>query len=274
MGRNETSRLRTVQLDVFADVACPWCFIGKRRLERVLAAQPEGSVQVRWRAYELQPTLPREGVDARTFFLRKFGGEQQMRQAFAQVTGIGAGEGIAFDFDRMRRAPNTLLAHQAIVMARGLGCQEQMVDALFRGHFEQGADVGDLEQVLDLVERHNVGLHRATLGAMLEHDAALPVVRCDLDAAAGKGVSGVPFFVAEGGLVLTGAQPSHTLERFLDAARQGRPAEVTAGMEPAATSQGEHSRSTPTRAVPAPPGPARPDQSEADLARTWRLTGG
>ncbi|MPZ89164.1 MAG: disulfide bond formation protein DsbA [Nitriliruptorales bacterium] len=267
------SNRRTVRLDVFADVACPWCFIAKRRLDRVLAVQPEGSVQVRRRAYQLGPTLPREGVDARTFFLRKFGGEQQMRRAFAQVTAIGADEGIAFDFDRMRRAPNTLLAHQAIVMARGLGCQEQMVDALFRGHFEQGVDVGDLEQVLDLVERHKVGLHRATLGVMLEHDAALPVVRCDLDAAARHGVSGVPFFVAEGGLVLTGAQPSHTLERFLDAARQGRrPAEATAG-KPAATSQGEHSRPTPTRATLAPPGPARTDQSEADLARTWRLTG-
>lgn len=249
MRTNKTSPPGAMWLDVFADVACPWCFIAKRRLERVVAAQPAGSVQVRWRAYELQPTLPRDGVDARGFFLRKFGGERRMRQAFDQVTEIGANEGIAFDFERMRRAPNTLLAHQAIVIARGLGRQEQMVDALFRGHFEQGADVTNVGEVLGLVSRYQVGLHRETLGAMLERDAALSLVRADLAAAAKQGVNGVPFFVVEGGLVLTGAQPSATFERLLQAARAGR----TAPGALAGVRRGSASRQAAAQRVPTPP---------------------
>lgn len=213
---------RAVIVDVYSDVACPWCFVGKRRLERVLAEEPAGSVRVAWRPFELQPGLPGEGVDANEFFAAKFGGRERMLQVFSHVAEIGRREGIDFRFDLMRRAPNTRLAHQVAFLAAQRGQQESAVETLFRGHFEEGSDVGDLDDVLELFARHGLRLEEDELREAVRRGEGRAEVEAELQKASRMGVSSVPLFVANNAYAIAGAQPPEYFKRLLAAARDNR----------------------------------------------------
>lgn len=233
----------TVVVDVWADIACPWCYLGAHRLERAVAGRPEGTVRVRWRAFELQPDLPPGGVEARPFFLAKFGSAATMEAAFARVAGQGAADGVVFDFAAMHRAPNTRLAHRAVVLAEQRGAGQEAADALFAGHFAHGADVADLDEVLRLLDDAGVPVDVAELRALLTAGAGLDRVVADERLAADLGVTGVPFFLAAGegaaaapppgsmdaaaapafgdlsrAHAVSGAQPPAVLARLLDVA--------------------------------------------------------
>jgi predicted DsbA family dithiol-disulfide isomerase len=198
----------SITLDVWSDLVCPWCFIGKRRLETALAEEPPGAVEVRWHAFQLQPDIPVEGVDAEPYFRAKFGSAEQIGEMRRRVSAEAAREGLQFDFAAQRRAPNTLLAHRAVKLAPD---PAEAIEALFRGHFEQGEDIGDRDTVLRLVE----GVDPDALDAGAGADA----VANDLDAAREIGVTGVPFFVAGGRVALSGAHEPALLGKLIDAGR-------------------------------------------------------
>lgn len=197
-----------ITLDVWSDLVCPWCFIGKRRLETALAHEPADAVEVRWHAFQLQPDIPVEGVDAEPYFRAKFGSAEQVGEMQRRVAAVAAGEGLAFDFAAQRRAPNTLLAHRAVKLAPD---PDAAIEVLFRAHFEEGEDIGDRDTVLRLVD----GIDAEALDAGAGADA----VANDLAAAAEIGVNGVPFFVAGGRVALSGAHEPELLRRLLDAGR-------------------------------------------------------
>lgn len=207
-------------VDVFSDLVCPWCFIGKRRLDRALRARRELEGRVTFRAFQLQPFLPTESVEARPFLARKFGGEAQMNAVFARVTAIGAEDEIAFDFHRMR-APNTHLAHRAAAVAVRFGVQAAAVDALFRAHFEDGADIARADDLAASFSRHGVGMEADELLRSLGEGEGDDEVREDRRQAIAMGVHAVPLFIMrrepEGeGLALTGAQRTETLLGAID----------------------------------------------------------
>jgi predicted DsbA family dithiol-disulfide isomerase len=197
-----------VTLDIWSDIVCPWCLIGRRRLTRALAAEPPGSVLVRWHAFQLQPDIPVEGVDATEYFEAKFGGAERMRQLQSHVAAEAAKEGLELRFDLQRRAPNTLLAHRAIKLAPD---PDAALEALFTGHFERGEDIGDRDTVLRLVE----GLDADALDLGEGADE----VALDLQTATEIGVTGVPFFVAGGRAALSGAHEPELLRKLIDAGR-------------------------------------------------------
>src|SRR6266576_4868712 len=120
---------------VFIDVICPWCFVGKRRLERALTMIDPESVRVTWLPFELNPDMPMEGMERRAYRTRKFGSWERSVELDGQMTEMGAGEGISFHFDLMARTPNTFNAHRLIWLARRAGSQVALVEALFRGYF-------------------------------------------------------------------------------------------------------------------------------------------
>lgn len=215
-----SERTDTVELQVWSDFACPWCFIGKRRLERALSGEPRASVEVVWRAFELNSCIPEEGVAARSFYAAKFGGEERMEEIFAHVTAIAREEGIAMDYGRMRRAPNTRLAHRLVRVAAERGRQDAAVEALFRGHFEEGVDVGDLDAALALLETHEVGLDGDELRAALGAGEGRAEVERDIAAAMCIGIGGVPFFVADNRYAVSGAQAPDAFSRLIGAARE------------------------------------------------------
>ena len=201
-------------VDVISDPICPWCFIGKRRLEKAVVAH-SGPVRVRWLPFQLNPQMPREGVSRREYRVRKFGSWERSLELDAQVAAAGAGEGIHFAFDRIERTPNTLDAHRLIWLAEKVGVQDAVVEALFRAYFTEGRDISARQTLLDVVAE--AGLDRGKAEAVLTSVGGQEAIR-EADALAGRvRVEGVPFFVINGRVTLSRAQPP---EAFLEAFRQ------------------------------------------------------
>lgn len=202
-------------IDLWADIACPWCWIGERRLRRALARRPGVRVEVRWRPFLLQPDLPPEGMPWEMFAEAKFGGAARVEAITAQVAAAGAAEGIPFAFHRMTRAPHTLDAHRLILAAQGEGRGEEMTGALFAAHFREGRDLNDPEVLRALGEE--VGLTGTTLDAVLTSDQGADEVWCSADRARRMGIRGVPLFIFGERYGVSGAQSPEVLLEAIDA---------------------------------------------------------
>lgn len=206
-----------IAVDVVSDVVCPWCFVGARRLARAVAAVPEVEVEVRWRPYQLDPTIPPEGKDRRRYMLDKFGSEARIAQIHERIEGLGKAEGIDVAFDRIRIAPNTLDAHRVIRWAgeAGNSVQNDLVDRLFSLNFEQGKNVGDRSVLAEAAGAS--GMDAGAVAARLAGDDDRAEVQSEIAAASRMGITGVPCFLFEGKYAVTGAQEAETLA---DAIRQ------------------------------------------------------
>jgi predicted DsbA family dithiol-disulfide isomerase len=201
-------------VDVISDVICPWCFIGKRRLEKAIAAHGE-PVKVQLHAFQLNPAMPKEGISRREYRIRKFGSWERSMQLDANIVAAGKVEGILFDFDRMERTPNTVDAHRLIWLADKEGVQDAVVEALFLAYFTEGRDISNRQTLIDVVAE--AGLDRKRAEAVLDGDEGMDAVKDAGDEARRLRVDSVPFFVVNGKITLSGAQQPDT---FLEAFRQ------------------------------------------------------
>jgi len=201
-------------VDVISDVICPWCYVGKRRLEKAVAAlDGKHEVRIRWLPFQLNPTMPKEGIGRREYRTRKFGSWERSLELDARVIAVGKSEGIHFAFDRIERTPNTLDAHRLIWLADEEGVQDAVVEALFRAYFTEGRDIGNRQSLLDVVAE--AGLDRARAEAMLNGDEGLVAFEEAEGLSLRFRVEGVPFFVVNGEVTLSGAQqPDAFLEAF------------------------------------------------------------
>jgi predicted DsbA family dithiol-disulfide isomerase len=193
-----------MQIDVVSDVICPWCFIGKRRLERALALRPELVTTRSWRAFQLNPDMPTEGIPREFYLSAKYGGSRSAAHIFAAVCAAGRSEGIDFAFERIRRTPNTLRAHRLIRLAALEGCTDDVVETLFRAYFLDGLDIGDIEVLAALAAR--AGLDEAEAHGYLSGEAGTREVRAEEHRARRLGIHAVPYFVLERGYAISGAQ--------------------------------------------------------------------
>jgi predicted DsbA family dithiol-disulfide isomerase len=204
-------------IDIVSDVICPWCFIGKRRLEKALALAPQSDLQIAWRPFQLNPDMPVEGM-ARADYLRAKFGDQGGGPRYDQVRAAGAEENIAFAFERMTRTPNTLLAHRLIRWAEAHGAQDATVERLFRAYFLEGEDVGDLATLIRLAG--DAGLEPDAAAAYLASDENAEQIRREDAFARQAGINGVPCFIIDRKFAISGAQPPEAfLEVFQVAAR-------------------------------------------------------
>ncbi|HVE88587.1 MAG TPA: DsbA family oxidoreductase [Burkholderiaceae bacterium] len=205
-----------LSIDIVSDVVCPWCYIGKRKLEAALA-QYTRDVRVRWQAFQLNPDIPAGGVDRRSYLERKFGGPERAKQIYARVKAAGDEVGIAFDFDSIVRQPNTLEAHQLTAWAQDVnpGLADALVERLFRAYFVDGIDIGDIDALAGLAG--DAGYDADTARAWLAADAGRTAIEAEERRSRALGVTGVPFFVFNQRLAVSGAQP---LEVLLDAMEQ------------------------------------------------------
>jgi len=204
---------RTLVIDVISDVVCPWCFVGRRRLGAALAllAERERAIRpvVSWHPFQLNPDLPREGIDRRAYLAAKFGGAERAAETYERVRAAGTTVGIDFAFDRILRQPNTLDAHRLISWAQARGSAEDVVERLFRAYFLEGRFVGD-RQVLIAVAAE-AGQDAAAVAAMLASDEGTQQI-LDMDRRVRElGVTGVPFFIFAGKVAVSGAQEPDTL---------------------------------------------------------------
>jgi predicted DsbA family dithiol-disulfide isomerase len=192
-----------LQIDVISDVICPWCFIGKRRLEKAIAAHGE-PVQVRWLPFQLNPTMPKEGIRRRDYRTRKFGSWERSLELDAQMMSVGEAEGIHFALDRIERTPNTLNAHRLIWLADHEGCQDAIVEALFRAYFTEGKDISNRQALIDVVAEAGLDRHRAE--NVLKNDEGQEAIKEAEVLSRRFRVDGVPFFIINGKITLAGAQ--------------------------------------------------------------------
>jgi len=199
-------------LDIYSDIACPWCFIGKRRLEAALTELPaEQRPTIRWHAYQLNPDFPAgHSVSALDYLEKKFGGAARLAPMKDRVQSLASDVGIAMEFAH-QRSFNTRLAHRAVAIARSVGQEDAVVEALFVGQFVSGADFSDTENVARVLEAAGV----SDAGARLERGEGNDDVDADLRAAAAVGITGVPFFILDERLGLSGAQDKETFVEFL-----------------------------------------------------------
>lgn len=204
-----------VSIQIVSDVVCPWCYIGKRRLEKALAERPHLPVTVSWLPYQLSPDLPREGRDRREYYASIFGAERA-QQIMERMKATGSAEGIAFDTPPGARAPNTLSAHVLMYWAsRAPGVdQDALAEKLFAAHHEHGEDVGDHRVLARLAAE--VGMDAGQVLEALRAGTDEDTVRAMIEQVRKAGVSGVPFFIINGEHGLSGAQPPETLLRLLD----------------------------------------------------------
>ena len=205
-------------IDVVSDVVCPWCYVGEKRLEAALAEEPQ-PVTLRWRPYQLDPTIPAGGLDRAEYMERKFGKSGRLQSVHDNLTRLGAELGIPFAFDRIKRSPNTLDAHRLIRWASSAGMQGAIVDRLFKAYFVEGRDIGDRGVLIEIAGEF--GLVAKLVEKLLKDGADADLVRQEIEQAQGMGVSGVPFFIFGGRLGVPGAQEPSVLRRAMAQARQG-----------------------------------------------------
>ena len=201
-------------LEVVSDTICPWCYVGKRRLEGALAVIGDDlPVDIRWRPYELNPDMPREGLDRQAYRSRKFGSWERSRQLDAQVKAAGASDGLDFHHERIEKTPNTLSSHILVWLAGETGLQSEIVEALFSAYFAEGRDIGDPD-VLAAIGT-GVGLDRTTIEPALNDETLRAEVKAEARGFAESGISAVPTVLLNRFSLFSGAQRPELIERAL-----------------------------------------------------------
>jgi predicted DsbA family dithiol-disulfide isomerase len=210
----------SLRIDVWSDIACPWCYVGKRRLEAALESFPQRErTEVVWRAFELDPTAPAE-YDARSSYserlAKKYGTSvSQAEGMIRNMTAVAARDGLDFRFDRVR-AGNTFAAHQLLHLAHAKGMQDALKERLLRAYFSEGEPIGNTDVLVQLARA--VGIDEEEAASALASDAYAADVRADQEQARSLGISGVPFFVFAGRYAVSGAQSPEVLRRVIEQA--------------------------------------------------------
>jgi predicted DsbA family dithiol-disulfide isomerase len=215
----------TLAVDVISDVVCPWCYIGKRKLEAALGdlkvREPELDVAVRWHPFQLNPDMPEGGMPRASYLAAKFGGGARAAEIYSRVRAVGIEVGIPFAFERIAMQPNTLQAHRLIAWAQargGLDAASVLVERLFHAYFIDGAFLGDRDELVRVAGM--AGFDQAEARAMLASDEGSDTVEAEDREARSVGIQGVPFFIFNGRIAVSGAHDPPTLLDAIDAARQ------------------------------------------------------
>lgn len=209
--------MSTLTIDFVSDVICPWCFIGFTRLEQALAQAGEDAAEVTLRPFLLDPSTPPEGADLRERLQKKLGGDPE--KIFERVEAAARESGIALDFAKVRRTPNTLKAHALIGAAGPKGTQRALARALFTAYFLEGRDLSDDAVLADIAVSN--GFDAAEAAAVLSDAQALEETRAVAAELSAQGISGVPFTIFDGKLAVSGAQPVEVFRQAIARARAG-----------------------------------------------------
>ena len=205
-----------MKIQVFFDIVCPWCYIGKRRIEQAIALRPHVDARLSWRPFLLNQEIPPEGIDQTAYLIRKFGSETRVRRVYGAIAQAGESVDINFDFDRINRTPNSVDSHRLIRFAQQNGANESVVETLFFEYFINGMDIGCKEVLCDIGSRH--GLQTKSIEAYLYSDEDINFVHDENTRAHRMGVNGVPAFIFNEKMIISGAQDPQVLAGMIDAA--------------------------------------------------------
>ena len=202
-----------LEIEIFSDIVCPWCFIGKQRLDKVLQTELGEGVNLRWRPYQLHPNMPVEGVDRQDYLQRRYGPDADLARVPGRIASEAEGEGITLRYERIKRMPNTLRAHRLMELAYTHNCQHDLAQALFQAYFCDGVDVGNPQELVRLAQ--TCGIPGEAAADYLAGDAGEEEVHRQLERAPDLGVSGVPGYYLANSFLLPGAQTVETMTQII-----------------------------------------------------------
>ena len=205
-----------MKIDVVSDTVCPWCFIGKRRLEKSLMERPNIKFEVHWHPFQLNPKMPLDGIDRQTYLNLKFGGSVNTQSIYRDIITAGARENLDFNFDAIKRMPNSLLSHRLIYFFRESKQQDMITENLFRSYFFYGLDIGKIETLIQISEES--GLSSIEVKEYLLSDADNNLLQEQEKRAREIGITGVPCFIINDEFVVSGAQEPAVFLQVFDAA--------------------------------------------------------
>jgi predicted DsbA family dithiol-disulfide isomerase len=195
-----------MRIDIYSDIVCPWCFVGKRRLEQALGQLNDiEQAQIIWRPFQLNPTMPEKGMDRTAYLKAKFGSLENFGRMKEQLLAAGEEDEIPFAFDKIQRTPNTFAAHRLVWYAAQQGKQDQVVEALFCAYFLEGKNIGDVKTLVRVAGE--AGLDRTETEHFLASDNGTVEVKGEEAVGRRLGIRGVPYFVFNGRISISGAQP-------------------------------------------------------------------
>ena len=200
--------MKTIAIDVVSDVICPWCFLGKRRLDKAIALLDDVKVEVIWRPFFLDPSIPKEGMSRRTYMENKFGAER-LKTIHDPLTAAGKEDGVPYEIDKITRTPNSMDAHRLVRWSHVSGKQHDVIERLFMAYWNGGLDVGDHAVLLKIAGE--TGMVEADVSEKLENGTDVDAVNAEVDHAYRMGVTGVPCFILAKKQGLMGAQPAEQL---------------------------------------------------------------
>ncbi|MBI1769244.1 MAG: DsbA family oxidoreductase [Bacteroidetes bacterium] len=196
-----------IKIDVVSDVVCPWCYIGKRRLEKAIdQLKNDFDFEVEYHPFELNPTMPAEGRDQKEYLSAKFGGEERYHQITDRTAKVAALEGLKFDFSKQKISPNTLNSHRLIAFAKRKGKQAEIKEALMSAYFEKGTDLSKVENLVSIAAEHGLDARETEL--FLNSDELIAEVKLEEQLNYQRGISGVPFYIINNKYGVSGAQPT------------------------------------------------------------------
>lgn len=201
--------IKPLQIDIVSDVVCPWCYIGKRRIENALALVPDVPVEVNWRPYFLNPWVPREGISRADYLTKKFGSVEAYKGIAGRVVAAASEEGLQYNPDRVQRQPNTIDSHRLIHWADAEGKAAAMKQKLMELYFRDGGDLTSVETLVQAAA--DVGLDAGEVRKRLATDEDVELISAQAEDASAKGISGVPTFVFAQKYAVSGAQPAEQL---------------------------------------------------------------
>ncbi|MEP3632788.1 MAG: DsbA family oxidoreductase [Shimia thalassica] len=195
-----------IKLDILSDPICPWCYIGKTRLEKALADVPDHPFVIEWHPFQLNPDMPAEGMDRRTYLETKFGGKENAVRVYGEIEKHAREDGLDLDFGAIQKTPNTVDAHRLIHWAGIEGKQDEIVNALFTAYFHEGRDIGSREVLCDIAD--SCGLDAAVIGKLLKSDEDVDMIHKRDTHSREMGVNSVPTFIIANQHAVPGAQPA------------------------------------------------------------------
>jgi predicted DsbA family dithiol-disulfide isomerase len=209
-----------INIDIISDVVCPWCYIGKRRIEKAMHALADKyDFEVEYYPFELNPQMPLEGVDQKEYLSAKFGGEDRYNKITASTTAAAAQEGLHFDFSKQKISPNTRDAHRIIQFAKQASKQPEVKEAFMKAYFEQGVDLSKKENLVSIAV--NAGLSKQVVEALLSTNEGLAEIEHTEHELQKLGISGVPFYIINKKYGVSGAQASETfIKTFEDLGKE------------------------------------------------------
>ena len=202
---------KTLKIDIVSDVACPWCYVGKRQFEKALENMKDLDLEVNWKPFQLNPTIPEGGLDRDSYYRNKFGSQEKVDKMMTRL--IEFGKKVDIDFKKRDRIPNTRRMHSLLHAAREKGFSNELKEAFFEAYFEKNRNLADDEVVIDIAEQF--GWSREEILKIMEDEEIAYEINKEIRDVQNRGVSGVPFFIINNQYGVSGAQPPEVLERWI-----------------------------------------------------------